>query len=306
MEILYTTMQWLFFFYIYSFLGWCYESVYVSIKQKRWVNRGFLRGPFLPLYGSGAIMMLIVSTPFRDNLLFTFLAGCIGATALEYVTGVTMEGLFKVRYWDYTGRRFNFRGHICLAATLAWGAFTILLTNVIHKPVEKMVFSMPYLAVKIITTVITLVIVSDFTLSFKTALDIRDVLIKMDSIKQELMRIQRRIDVILAIAGETKDNTIQYTSERADDIIESLENRFKKLKDSLPKLNLSDEKKEELAELRIRFRIHKERKFQLSHMKDFYRREMIKGNPAMISVKFKEGLEEIKNIVNKTRQKKGR
>ncbi len=299
-------MQWLFFFYIYSFLGWCYESVYVSIKQKRWVNRGFLRGPFLPLYGSGAIMMLIVSTPFRDNLLFTFLAGCIGATALEYVTGVTMEGLFKVRYWDYTGRRFNFRGHICLAATLAWGAFTILLTNVIHKPVEKMVLSMPYLAVKIITTVITLVIVSDFTLSFKTALDIRDVLIKMDSIKQELMRIQRRIDVILAIAGETKDNTIQYTSERADDIIESLENRFKKLKDSLPKLNLSDEKKEELAELRIKFRIHKERKFQLSHMKDFYRREMIKGNPAMISVKFKEGLEEIKNIVNKTRQKKGR
>ncbi len=299
-------MQWLFFIYIYSFLGWCYESVYVSIKQKRWVNRGFLRGPFLPLYGSGAIMMLIVSTPFRDNLLFTFLAGCIGATALEYVTGVTMEGLFKVRYWDYTGRRFNFRGHICLAATLAWGAFTILLTNVIHKPVEKMVLSMPYLAVKIITTVITLVIVSDFTLSFKTALDIRDVLIKMDSIKQELMRIQRRIDVILAIAGETKDNTIQYTSERADDIIESLENRFKKLKDSLPKLNLSDEKKEELAELRIKFRIHKERKFQLSHMKDFYRREMIKGNPAMISVKFKEGLEEIKNIVNKTRQKKGR
>ncbi len=169
-----------------------------------------------------------------------------------------------------------------------------------------MVLSLTYLAVKIITTVITLVIVSDFTLSFKTALDIRDVLIKMDSIKQELMRIQRRIDVILAIAGETKDNTIQYTSERADDIIESLENRFKKLKDSLPKLNLSDEKKEELAELRIKFRIHKERKFQLSHMKDFYRREMIKGNPAMISVKFKEGLEEIKNIVNKTRQKKGR
>ena len=304
MEIFYTEIQWIFFFYLYSFLGWCYESIYVSLKQKRLVNRGFLRGPFLPLYGCGAIMMLVVSIPFSDNIIFTFLAGCIGASILEYITGITMEGLFKVRYWDYTNRKFNFQGHICLAATIVWGVFTVLLTNFIHKPVENMVLSMPYIAIKIITAGLTIFIVSDFTLSFKTALDLREVLVKMDKIKQELARMQRRLDVILAIAGETKDNTIQYTSERADDIIESLENQFKKIKGNLPKLNLSDDKKEELAELRIKLGIHKERKFQLSHMKDFYRSGMIKGNPTMISVKFREGLEEIKNIVNKTRQKK--
>ena len=117
----YTIIQWLAFFLIYCFIGWCYESIYVSIKHKRWVNRGFMRGPFLPLYGSGALVMLIATIPFRDNLLLTFLAGCVGATALEYVTGVCMEAIFKIRYWDYSNRRFNFQGHICLAATIAWG-----------------------------------------------------------------------------------------------------------------------------------------------------------------------------------------
>ena len=99
----YSLSQWLFLFYFYCFLGWCVESTHVSIRQKppHWVNRGFMRGPFLPLYGSGAIMMLVVSAPFQHNLFLTYVAGCIGATILEYITGVTMEGLFKVRYWDY-------------------------------------------------------------------------------------------------------------------------------------------------------------------------------------------------------------
>ena len=61
----YTIVQWLFFFYFYCFFGWCFESAYVSIKEKHFVNRGFMKGPFLPLYGSGAIMMLVVSKPFE-------------------------------------------------------------------------------------------------------------------------------------------------------------------------------------------------------------------------------------------------
>lgn len=69
---LYTWYQWLTFFYFYSFLGWIFESSYVSVKQRRLVNRGFLRIPLLPLYGSGALMMLIVSRPFQDSLLLTW------------------------------------------------------------------------------------------------------------------------------------------------------------------------------------------------------------------------------------------
>ena len=100
----YTVAQWLFFFYFYCFFGWCFESSYVSLRKRHPVNRGFMRGPFLPLYGSGAIMMLVVSMPFQSNILLTYIAGCIGATILEYVTGVTMEALFKMRMF---GGRFH-------------------------------------------------------------------------------------------------------------------------------------------------------------------------------------------------------
>ena len=151
----YTAIQWLFFFYFYCFFGWCFESTYVSIKSRKLVNRGFMRGPFLPLYGSGAIMMLVVSMPFQDNLVMVYIAGCIGATVLEYVTGVTMEALFKVRYWDYSKNKFNFQGHICLGSSLAWGGLTILMTEVIHKPIEHLVLSIPDSILTPVTLVLT-------------------------------------------------------------------------------------------------------------------------------------------------------
>ena len=129
----YTWIQWLFFFFFYSFFGWCFESTYVSLHEKRFVNRGFIRGPFLPLYGTGALMMLIVSMPFQDNLILTYVAGCVGATVLEYITGVLMETLFKVRYWDYSDKKFNINGYICLGSSIAWGFLTIFAYHAFYR-----------------------------------------------------------------------------------------------------------------------------------------------------------------------------
>lgn len=106
----YTWYQWLFIFYLYCFLGWIFESSYVSLKERRPVNRGFLRLPLLPLYGTGAVMMLWVSLPLREHLLLVFLAGMTASTALEYITGWCMEQLFRVRYWDYSSQAFNLHG----------------------------------------------------------------------------------------------------------------------------------------------------------------------------------------------------
>lgn len=198
----YSLPQWLFFFYFYCFFGWCFESTYVSICERRLVNRGFLRGPFLPLYGSGAIMMLVVSSPFQDSLPLVFLAGCVGSTVLEYVTGVVMEALFKVRYWDYSHKKLNFKGYICLESTIAWGFLTIVMTEWLHKPVEYFVLGIPEAVLSAVVTVFTVMLSADFALSFKAALDLRDVLAKMEDTKKELMHIRRRLDVIIALAGE--------------------------------------------------------------------------------------------------------
>ena len=121
----YTTGQWVLLFFFYCFCGWVWESCYVSICQRRWVNRGFLNGPLLPIYGFGAIIILFATLPVEDNLYLVWLFGMLAATALEYVTGAAMEALFKVRYWDYSKHRFQLNGHICLSSSIAWGFFSI-------------------------------------------------------------------------------------------------------------------------------------------------------------------------------------
>ena len=127
----YSMTQWLAFFFIYCFFGWCFESVYVSVHEHRWVNRGFMTGPYIPLYGSGAVLMLFLTIPVRGNYLLMYIVGAIGATVLEYITGTVMENLFGVRYWDYTDKKFNFHGRICLEATVLWGFFTLAMVEVI-------------------------------------------------------------------------------------------------------------------------------------------------------------------------------
>ena len=248
-----------------------------------------MRGPFLPLYGSGAIMMLVVSMPFQDNLVLVYIAGCIGATVLEYVTGVTMEALFKVRYWDYSKNKFNFQGHICLGSSLAWGGLTILLTALIG---------------------------ADFSLSFKAALDLRDVLEKMEKAKEDMLRIQKRLDVIIAVTSEDLENRKEGFSDslaqKKEDFTASITTRVEDLKSNiegkLEGFRTSAQKspnqylesvKNEVAELRHKYTRSVADRENVSSLRDFFQRDMIRSNPTMSSEKFKEALEELKQHSNK-------
>lgn len=292
----YTIIQWLFFFYFYSFFGWCFESTYVSLKSRKLTNRGFMRGPFLPLYGSGAIMMLVVSAPFQDSVILTYIAGVIGATVLEYVTGVTMEALFKVRYWDYSKNKFNFQGHICLGSSLAWGILTIAMTEYIHVPIEKFVLSVPNQALTIVTYVLTAGIFADFALSFKAAIDLRNVLIKMEQAREEMEHIQKRLDVLIAVTNEEvnnrKDGLTQSFSELKTNVGEKLENA-KNAVMAKPGEYL-ESAKEELLELKTKYAVNVEYSNRLAFLKDFFQRGLLRSNPTMTSIRFKDALEELK------------
>ncbi len=296
----YNVVQWLFFFYLYCFLGWCFESTYVSVKSKKLVNRGFMGGPFLPLYGSGAIMMLVVSAPFRDNLLLTYLAGVAGATALEYITGVTMEALFKVRYWDYSDQRFNYKGHICLSSSVAWGFLTILMTRVIHRPIEQLVLAIPSLALLCLTAVLTIYIAVDFTLAFKAALELRDILARMQRIKDEVERLQRRLDVIIAFNNAEKEQKRLENEMSLSELSQSVRQRFASLKENIQNMPSAygEGIREEIAELRGRFSNYVEVQKSYKEMLGFYKRALIRNNPTMVSGKFKNVLEELKRIAS--------
>lgn len=271
----YSAIQWLFFFYFYCFFGWCFESTYVSICKRKLVNRGFMKGPFLPLYGSGAIMMLVVSAPFRDNIVLTFLAGVVGATILEYVTGLVMETIFKIRYWDYSGQFLNFQGRICLTSSLAWGGLTILMTRVVHQYVERVMLWIPSELLTVFVIALTAYITADFALAFKEAIDLRDMLMKAEQLKEEVAHLQKRLDVVIAVTVEDLRNKKEEFREELELYIEDTK--------------LDAAAKKEVIEKKLRTALAEKQNRAVEITTNTRKRlsKVLKANPGMKSVYFR-------------------
>lgn len=194
----YTPAQWVLLFFYYSVLGWIWECCYVSARQGRWVDRGFLRGPALPIYGFGAILVLHATLPHAQSAGMTALLGAASATALEYAVGAAMEGLFHVRYWDYSAQRWNLGGYVCLKSTVAWGVFSVLLVRVLHPPADRLVQLLPAALADAAAAVLTAVLAGDTVHSARAALDLRQVLGRLSRENAELQRLSQEAQALCA------------------------------------------------------------------------------------------------------------
>lgn len=119
-------------FIIYSFLGWVMESIYCSCKEKTIINRGFVNGPFCPIYGTGALLVHFFFQNIKDNEFLLFLSGMIVMSIFEYIVGFLLEKLFGCKYWDYSHVKFNYKGRICLVNSIIWGLLTIVLLYILE------------------------------------------------------------------------------------------------------------------------------------------------------------------------------
>lgn len=242
--------EWLSFFYFYCIFGWCFESTYVSVKDRHLTNRGFLRGPWLPLYGSGAILVLWLTLPFQETPALVYVVGAIGATVLEYVTGEAMVRLFKVRYWDYSSQKFQYKGHICLSSTIAWGFLSLLMVYAVHKPVEQFIFWMHEEVVSVLTFGITVCIVYDFSNAFRKAMDLRKLLIQAELLCGELEKRaaekRRLLEATVTFAKAAVEERLEEQKERAE---QSKEQILQKLEEEISQLQ---ERQEQLREKMIR------------------------------------------------------
>lgn len=136
-------LEYLFLWFLfYSFAGWVYESILVSVSERRLVNRGFLNGPICPIYGCGAVLAIVLLHDLH-NPFAVFLISSIGACMLEYVTSWGMEKLFHARWWDYSHRRFNIQGRICLLGAIVFGLLGVLITDVIQPEVNRITQMIP-------------------------------------------------------------------------------------------------------------------------------------------------------------------
>ena len=310
----YTFIQWLLFFFIYCFLGWVWESCYVSAKNREWINRGFLHGPMLPIYGSGAIIVLICTIGVRDQIVLTFLFGMIGATILEYVTGACMERLFRVRYWDYSHMPLNLKGYICLPVSLGWGVFSVLLMRVIHVPIENLVLQIPERIAEAVTVLCSSAFAADFTLSFGEAMDLRDMLIRLSDSNEKIQRLQKRLEVVSAFA---EDGLMQYQMKREErkmsrkEFLEGMierqrENRRMMLVELIDRVNESIdaglEKREELQKIKTQIEQEFKNIGSLTNRAARRSARLLHRNPNTVSKKYAEALKQVQEMLKKKKQ----
>lgn len=131
------------YFIFYSFCGWLWETCYCSIKERHYVPRGFLYGPVCPIYGVGFLLMVLFFAPFKDNLVVFYFVAVIVMTAWEYFVGWFLETTTHIKYWDYSDRRFNVKGRVCLEVSLFWGIMSYIAVFLIHPPVARLFARMP-------------------------------------------------------------------------------------------------------------------------------------------------------------------
>lgn len=197
-------IEWLdayFYFIVYSIAGWLCEDVYVGIGKRKFVNRGFLYGPYCPIYGCGALIVLYPLMLLGDHPVLVFFGGMILTSALEYFTSWLMEKLFHEKWWDYSTYKFNINGRVCLLNSTLFGLMSLVVVFGIQPFVERWARSIPLQTMEIFLGAFTVCFVADLIVTCVHLIKRRNVLQKMHA-QIETMReqfeadtMQRRLDM---------------------------------------------------------------------------------------------------------------
>lgn len=163
--------HWLFTFCFYCLIGWLQESAIESLYHKKPINRGFLKGPYIPIYGVGGIILLLVTTPFRDNGFAVFFVAMAFCTVLEYFTGWLMETMFNKQFWDYSMLKLVYKNRISLVSSLFWGVMGLFMAYVVSHVTYFVIDHLPYQFICGTAIVIPLIMTVDFLIAAKKQID---------------------------------------------------------------------------------------------------------------------------------------
>lgn len=211
------------YFIIYSFLGWCCETIYCTILQRKLVNRGFLYGPLCPIYGCGALLVLFLLKDVRSSILPLFLSGIVVTTVLEYLTSVLMEKLFHMKWWDYSHLPFNINGRVCLLNSCEFGVLSVFVVKLLHPAISGVVKRIPLSVQTAITGILLAVILVDAVytaygiLVLKGKLD--DIYMQMDEIRLKTEEGAQKLRLAVA---EKQDEVLESFTSYTDELKEAL------------------------------------------------------------------------------------
>lgn len=165
------------------------ETVFHSIKEKKFINRGFLSGFFCPIYGFGAVLTLQFSKWISDvfgnahfSIVINILLAVIVVTVLEYITGFFLESIFDYKWWDYSDNALNLNGYICIKYSFLWGVLAFILVKLVHPVVSEVAFSVSYSAREYLMLFLLIYFVVDTSYSIVDALDLRKIILNYPNI----------------------------------------------------------------------------------------------------------------------------
>ena len=161
-------------FVMYSIIGWSLEVVNCYIRQKKWINRGFLIGPYCPIYGFGSILMTLL-IPQTNDLVSTFLKSMAICSILEYITSYLMEKLFKTRWWDYSNKPFNFNGRVCLEGMLDFGIGGLIIVELASPAFLFDLNLLPNYILNILMVVSAIMLLTDLVISYNVINSFKEV-----------------------------------------------------------------------------------------------------------------------------------
>jgi uncharacterized membrane protein len=199
--------DYLLFFSIYAILGWLIETIFASVPEGKLINRGFLNGFFCPIYGFGAVLVILSShwiNSFIDDginaLALLVLLSIILVTALEYITGYVLEKVFNCKWWDYSDDPANINGYVCLQYSLLWGFLAAFLVTVIHPQLSARLTSIPVSLRSVLASVLLLYLTLDTVKSVIEVLGLREAILNYSniSVQKYYQKVQKHKRFFLA------------------------------------------------------------------------------------------------------------
>lgn len=223
-------LLYLIYFFIYAFIGWVVEVSYHAVTIGKFINRGFLSGPYCPIYGFGAISVICFLTDIGEkNKLVLFFGSIAIATAIEFVAGFLLEKIFHERWWDYSDRKLNIGGYVCLEFSVIWGLFCFLLYEAVHPLVKNLVGLIPLEMLKYLDLGLIIIMTIDLIATINTLVGINKKIRVLDKVRKDIRKVSDRIGTRVydrTVALENKQEEIKKNPE----IIE-IENRIRELKE---------------------------------------------------------------------------
>lgn len=162
-------------FLIYSFLGWIIETTWTLIVEKKFVNRGFLIGPVVPIYGTGGMLIYLLAGLFMKKPIILFIMSMLVCSLLEYFTSYVMEKVFKTRWWDYSKRKFNINGRICLFNILCFGVMSMIIVYVANPFFLNIIHKIDPMVLKVVVVILSMLFIVDFGISTKIIYNFRGI-----------------------------------------------------------------------------------------------------------------------------------